>query len=338
MKVVQIEQPGKIEIVEKPIPQAQKGEALLKIKYCGICGSDMQTFTGNQPFASYPRIPGHEFSAEIVEIEENDRGLEKGMLVTANPYFNCKTCYSCQRGRFNCCESNETMGVQRDGAFSEYITMPIERIYQGKGLEAKTLAMIEPFTIGYHAANRGQIQAGDRVLVLGAGPIGLFAMLSAKLKGAQVWIADFNEKRLAYAKSLGAEDGINLGQEDLLERLEQISPGQGMDVVMEAVGIPESFLNAINAVAFGGKIILIGNGTREVTFNQSLLIKKEVDLYGSRNSLNVFEDLIDYIQQGQVEIDSMVSNVYKFEDSIQAFEDIKNNPNDKLKVLIAFDS
>lgn len=132
MKAVKITEPFKIGIEEKEMPVAKKGEALLKIKYCGICGADVASYTGNQPFTTYPRIPGHEFSAEIVEIEENDKGLKPGDIVTANPYFNCGQCYSCQRGIVNACTDNQTMGVQRDGSFQEYITMPIERIISGK--------------------------------------------------------------------------------------------------------------------------------------------------------------------------------------------------------------
>jgi len=196
MKIVYIEAPGKIALKEAEIPTPKKGEALLKVKYCGICGSDVATYTGNQPFTTYPRIPGHEFSAQIVEIEDNQFGLKTGMIVTGNPYFNCGTCYSCLRGKVNCCQDNKTMGVQRDGSFAEYITMPIERIFEGKGLSPKTLALIEPFSIGYHAINRGKVKAGDKVLVMGAGPIGIFAMLSAKLKGAEVYIADLLQNRL----------------------------------------------------------------------------------------------------------------------------------------------
>jgi len=337
MKVVYIDKPGSIEILEKPIPTPKKGEALLKVKYCGICGSDIATYTGNQPFATYPRIPGHEFSAEIVDIEENDLGLKEGMIVTANPYFNCNKCYSCSKGKLNCCENNETMGVQRDGSFSQYITMPIERIYDGKGLDAKTLALIEPFTIGYHASNRGLIGKGENVLVLGAGTIGTFAMLSAKLKGANVYIADLIQTRLDHALSIGADGIINLTVDNLIDKVREITNDQGMDVVMEAVGIPESFLNAIDCVSFGGKIVLIGNGAKETTFNHSVLLKKEVDVYGSRNSLNDFAPLIDYVKNGEVQINSLITDVYKFEDSVHAFEDLIEDRSNKLKVLVKFD-
>ena len=132
MKAIVIDTPNKIEIKEIPMPEVKENEALLKVKCVGICGADVASYTGNQPFTTYPRIPGHEFSAEIVQIPENDKGLKVGDIVTCNPYFNCGECYSCERGFVNCCTGNQTMGVQRDGAFCEYIAMPVERIFPGQ--------------------------------------------------------------------------------------------------------------------------------------------------------------------------------------------------------------
>ena len=163
MKTILIEEPGKVVIEEHEKPVRKPGEVLLKILYGGICGSDLGTYRGTFAYASYPRVPGHEFSGEIVEIDENDRGLKPGMIVTVNPYFNDGTCYSCQRGLLNCCEHNETMGAQRDGAFSEYVSVPIERVYDGKGLPAKTLALIEPFCISWHGVSRANVKEGDKV-------------------------------------------------------------------------------------------------------------------------------------------------------------------------------
>jgi len=337
MKAVFIKEPGKIEIIEQEIPFPKKGEALLKIKYCGICGSDIATYTGNQPFATYPRIPGHEFSAEIVEVGENGMGLKPGMVVTANPYFNCGQCYSCQRGLVNCCEKNETMGVQRDGAFAEYITMPVERIYYGKGLPADTLALIEPFSIGYHAVNRGNIQAGENVLIIGSGSIGLFTMLSAKLKGAKVYVADINEERLNYAKKLGVDGVIDSGKHNLKEEVMKITDSHGMDVCIEAVGISETFLDCIENVAFGGKVILVGNGKTESTFNHTVLVKKELNVFGSRNSLKDFEPLIDLVSITRVDINSLVSDVFELKDAAEAFECLKNLNKSKMKVLVKFE-
>ena len=209
MKAIVIPQPNEIEIREVPMPQVKEGEALLKIEYVGICGADVASFTGNQPFTSYPRIPGHEFSASIVEIPENDKGLKVGDVVTCNPYFNCGECYSCQRGFVNCCTDNQTMGVQRDGAFCEYIAMPVERIYPGMGLSAQELALIEPFSISQHAISRAEIKPTDDVLIIGAGPIGLFALLAARQKCKRVVVADILDNRLTLAKEYGADAVVN---------------------------------------------------------------------------------------------------------------------------------
>ena len=296
----------------------------------------MATYAGNQPFATYPRIPGHEFSAEIIEIEENSQGLKPGMVVTANPYFNCGKCYSCQRGYLNCCEDNQTMGVQRDGAFSEYITMPIDRIVYGRGLDEKILALIEPFSIGYHAINRGDIQAGDHVLVIGAGPIGIFAMLSAKLKGAKVYIADLLEERLSLAKKLGAHEAIDVSKEDLGERVRRITNGNGMDVCVEAVGLGSTFLSCIEQVCFAGKVILVGNGKQDTKFNHSILLKKELNVFGSRNSLHDFEPLIDLLMNDKIKIDQMITHIFELEEATDAFEALKHNDGSMAKVLVKF--
>jgi 2-desacetyl-2-hydroxyethyl bacteriochlorophyllide A dehydrogenase len=337
MKAVQIIEPGKIELVEIDRPKPIKGMALLKMKYCGICGSDIATYTGNQPFTTYPRIPGHEFSAEIVEIEENNRGLKPGMIVTANPYFNCGKCYSCQKGKVNCCEKNETMGVQRDGAFAEYINMPIERIYPGNGLAVETLALIEPFSIGYHAVERGKVQKGENVLVVGAGPIGMFALIAAILKGARVYITDIFAKRLEEAKKIGADGVINGKKEDLRKAVAELTDGNMMDVCIEAAGLPDTFLSCINNAAFGGRLILIGNGKKETTFNHSVLLKKELDVYGSRNSLNDFVPLINLVAKGIVKIDSLISEVAPVDRVVDAFEMLRHNDGSLLKVLVKFD-
>ena len=252
MKTIVINRPGEVVITETERPRPQKGEALLKVLYGGICGSDLGTYRGTFAYVSYPRIPGHEFSAEIVEIEENDKGLKPGMTVTCNPYFNCSDCYPCQKGRVNCCTTNETMGVQREGAFAEYITMPIDRIYDGQGLSPKTLALIEPFCISYHGVSRADIKPGDRVLVIGAGTIGVLASIAAKSKGAKVYIADVARQKVDYAvNEFQLEGGIwNDKPDTFLDKVNSITEGCGFDVAIEAVGLPSTFQNCIDAAAF----------------------------------------------------------------------------------------
>lgn len=335
MKTVLIEKPFEIAVTDTEMPVPGEGEALLRVLYCGICGADVASYTGNQPFTTYPRIPGHEFSAEIVSIPKNDRNLKVGDIVTANPYFNCKTCYSCKRGFVNCCTDNQTMGVQRDGSFREYITMPIERIYEGKGLSAKELALVEPFTISYHALHRAPVKPGDKVLVVGAGPIGLFALIAAKAQGAEVYVADVLDGRLEKAKHFGADGTINSGKFDIKEEAMRITGGNGFDVCVEACGLSVTFLACIDCAAFAANIILIGNGKKETTFLHSILLKKELNVFGSRNSYaSDFQAVIDLIAEGKVNVLDMVSAVYPMDQAADAFKALADNDGSLAKVLI----
>lgn len=350
MKTIMIHEPGKLTVTETEIPDVKEGEALLKILYGGICGSDLGTYRGTFAYASYPRIPGHEFSAQIVKIGENDRGLKEGMIVTCNPYFNCQKCYSCERGLVNCCESNETMGAQRDGAFSEYITMPIERIYDGKGLNPKQLALIEPFCISYHGVSRADIKKGDKVLVIGAGTIGVLAAIAAKAKGGEVYIADVAEEKLQYAYQTFDLAGTikNDGEEKFMNGVKAITGNRnGFDVCIEAVGLPSTFQNCMDAAAFGGRVVLIGVGKKNLDFNFTLIQKKELHILGSRNALKSdFMELIDLVKRGEIDLEKIVmhpnstdaakKSEYELEEAAAAFEEFSNYGASKLKVLIHF--
>lgn len=339
MKTIIINNPGEVDIIEQAMPVRKQGEALLKILYGGICGSDLGTYRGTFAYASYPRIPGHEFSAEIIEIGDNDRNLKPGMIVTCNPYFNCSHCYSCQRGLVNCCTSNETMGAQRDGAFSEYITMPIERIYDGKGLSAKTLALIEPFCISYHGISRANIQPNDKVLVIGAGTIGVLAAVAAKAKGAKVYISDVAENKMNYAiETFGLDGGIlNDSPENFIKRVEEITNGNYFDVTIEAVGLPSTFQACIDAAAFGARMVQIGVGKCTHEFDFTLLQKKELNVYGSRNALKKdFLELIDLVKSGKVDLEKIVTNTYNLDEADKAFQDFSKNAASMLKVVIKF--
>ena len=337
MKAVLIKEPRDMQVVELPDPQPKPGEALIAVRYAGICGADLASFTGNQPFTNYPCIPGHEFSAEIISIPANGRGLKAGDIVTCNPYFNCGVCYSCRRGLVNACMDNQTMGVQRDGAFCELLAMPVERLIPGGGLCAKELALIEPFAISWHAVSRGRLKAGDKVLITGAGPIGLFALEAARIHGAQVYVSDILDGRLAMATRFGAVGTVNPQKEDLTEFTARITDGNGFDACIEACGMPETFLDCVDQAAFGGEIILIGNGKRETTFLHSILLKKELNVYGSRNAYTKdFEALIELVRSGKVDVLQMVSAEYPPERAREAFAALEQNDGTLVKVLLAF--
>ncbi|WP_392563112.1 zinc-binding alcohol dehydrogenase family protein [Orbus sturtevantii] len=335
MKYVVIPEPGKVEIKEMEKPLLQKGEAILKVLYGGICGSDMGTYKGTFLYASYPRIPGHEFSAEVVEVGENELGIKKGMVVTANPYFNCGKCYSCRRGFVNCCTSNQTLGAQRDGIFRQYYSMPVERIYDGKGLDALTLSMIEPFCISYHSVQRTSVKAGDKVLVVGAGPIGLFAVMAAKLKGAEVYVSDMMHNRLDKALEIGASGVIRTDKEDFAQRVKDITNGDGFDVCIECVGLPQTFQNCIDAAAFRGRIGLVGVGKQKLDFAFTQIQTKELDIFGSRNALKAdFIELIDLVKTGKCDVKSIITDVYQLNDAEKAFKEMATDPASRLKSVI----
>lgn len=335
MKTILINKPGEIMLADTEIPEVKEGEALLKIKYCGICGADVASYIGNQPFTTYPRIPGHEFSAEIITVPKNQFGLKTGDIVTANPYFNCGQCYSCQRGFVNCCTDNQTMGVQRDGSFCEYVAMPIERIIPGQGLTAQQLALIEPFSISYHALSRTHIEPTDKILVVGAGPIGLFALISAKLRGATVYVSDMLGGRLDTALEYGADGVIDVSKQNLEEEAMKITGGKGFDICVEACGQSSAFLNCIDAAAYAGKVILIGNGKKETNFLHSILLKKELNVFGSRNAYTKdFKALIQLVAEGKVDVMKMVSKIYPMAEAAEAFEALAKNDGSLKKVLV----
>lgn len=338
MKCIMLPEPGKVEIREMEKPVLTEGHAILKLLYGGICGSDLGSYKGTFLYAKYPLIPGHEFSAEIVEVGENEYGLKPGMVVTCNPYFNCGHCYSCSRGMVNCCTSNETLGCQRDGAFREYFSMPVERVFDGKGIPARELAAIEPFCISYHAVKRGRVTAKDKVLVVGAGTIGHLAALAAKMLGAEVYVADVSQAKLDMLKGAGIAGTIlNTGDEDFKKKVEEVTGGDGFDVCIEAVGLPSTFMNCIDAAAFRGRVVVVGVGKQSLDFFYTIIQKKELDIYGSRNAMKEdFLELIDYVKDGKVDLSSIVSQVYDFEDAGLAFQDMATKGGELLKLMLKF--
>ena len=225
------------------------------------------------------------------------------------------------------------MGVQRDGSFSEYIVMPVERLFHGKGLSAEELALIEPFSISYHALSRASVTPTDKILIIGAGPIGIFALISAKLRGARVYVADVLDGRLEVVKKYGADGVINTSTQSIQEAVATFTQGDGFDLCVEACGLADTFLACVEAAAFAGKIILIGNGKKEATFNHSILLKKELNLFGSRNAYSHdFRDLIDLVASKRVDVQPLISKVYFVDDAKEANNKYLNN------FKISFDS
>lgn len=335
-KEINIIGPKEVEIREKELPVRKEGEALLKLLYGGICGSDLNIYRGASAYVTYPRVPGHELSCEVVEIGDNDKGFKVGDVVTVNPYFNCGECYSCKRGLINACMTNETMGVQREGGFSQYITMDVNRLYNTQGLSPKEVTVIEPFCIGYHGVKKAEVKKGDKVLIMGAGAIGVLSMYGCLYKGAEVYVSDISQDKIDYAISLGAKGGIlNTSKEDFDKKVAKITDGNGFDVCMEVVGLPSTFQDCIDAAAFGGRVVLIGISKHNLDFNFTMIQKKELMIYGSRNANS--DDFLEVISiMKAYDTTKVITNEYSLDDAVTAFKDMDDNAGKMLKTLIKF--
>ena len=309
----------------------------MKIKYVGFCGSDLNTFLGKNPMVKLPVIPGHEISAVIEDIgEEVPESVKISARCTVNPYTNCQRCSSCRNSKPNACRFNETLGVQRDGAMSEYIIVPWQKVIINDEISERDLTLIEPLSVGFHAVARANVTDTDVVMVIGCGMIGIGAVIRAVLRGASVIAVDVDDKKLQLAKSLGALHGINSSSESLHSNLDEITNGIGPDVVIEAVGAPTTYRTAIDEVAFTGRVVYIGYAKSEVSFETKYFVSKELDIRGSRNALpEDFRAVIDYVKRNGIP-DEFVTAIYKPEKAKEALEYWSNNSGNVFRIFIEF--
>ena len=339
MKAIQISHQQELNIIELDTPAAPKaGEVLLKLQYVGFCGSDINTFMGRNTMALNPVIPGHEVGA-VIEAVGSDvpENLKPGMVVTCNPYTNCGKCASCRNGRVNACQHNETLGVQRNGAMKEYITLPWEEIIPAGKLTAKETALVEPMSVGFHAVSRAEITDIDVVMVIGCGMVGMGAIVRSATRGATVIAADIDDEKLALARQMGAAFTINTKTEDVHQRLAEITDGFGPDVIIEAVGNPFTYQMAVNEVAFTGRVTCIGYAKSEVTFQTKYFVQKELDIRGSRNATpSDFRAVIRYMERGNCPTDALITKVISPEDALKTMQWWSENPGKVFRILVKF--
>lgn len=283
MLTVVCETPGTLLAQDRPMPERGADEVLLRVKRVGVCGTDLHIFTGNQPYLSYPRVMGHELSG-TVEAAPADSTLRPGDNVYVMPYLSCGTCVACRAGKTNCCVRIQVLGVHRDGAFTEYLTVPQAFVHKAEGVSLDQAAMVEFLAIGAHAVRRSGLRSGQRVLVVGAGPIGMAAMIFAQLRGASVTALDGRQDRLAFCTSaLCISAGIPLGEGDE-EQLAALSNSEFFDVVFDATGNPKAMERGFRFVAHGGTYVLISVVGANITFSDPEFHKREMTLLGSRNA------------------------------------------------------
>ena len=338
MKAIQITAPSEMKVVDIEKPVVKSGEVLVKIKYVGFCGSDLNTFLGRNPMVKLPVIPGHEVGAVIEETGENvPESLKPGMNVTINPYTNCGKCASCRNGRVNACEHNETLGVQRNGAMCEYLVLPWNKIIPANNISPRDCALIEPMSVGFHAVSRAQVSDIDIVMVIGCGMIGMGAIGRASLRGSTVIAIDLDDEKLELAKRVGAHFTINSMTENVHQRLMEITEGYGPDVVIEAVGSPSTYIMAVNEVGFTGRGVCIGYAKSEGSFQTKYFVQKELDIRGSRNALPAdFRAVIRYMEQGTCPKDELISKVTTPESALQTMQEWAAAPGKVFRILVEF--
>ncbi len=337
MKTLLIDAPGRFSFGEKPTPTPAPGEVLLRVKRLGFCGSDLSTFRGGNPLVSYPRIPGHEIAAIIESVTAGvPASFAAGQAVTVMPYTTCGTCSSCRQKRFNACRHNQTLGVQQDGAFTDYIVAPWQKLVPAASLGLRELALVEPLAVGFHAVSRGRVAATDIVLVFGCGMIGLGAIAAAGLhRGATVIAVDIEDTKLAIAKKAGATHVINSRTENLHERLQALTDGHGPDVAIEAVGNPATFVAAVDEVCFAGRVVYIGYAKAPVSYETKYFVMKELDILGSRNSTpEDFRDVVTMLASGRYPIDETITRTVPFAEAGEALAAWSANPGAITKIHV----
>jgi 2-desacetyl-2-hydroxyethyl bacteriochlorophyllide A dehydrogenase len=293
--------PGELKAINKTAPTAQKGQAIVKIRRVGICGTDIHAFDGTQPYFSYPRILGHELAGEL---EEGDQlpGFSRKEIVTVLPYWNCGNCVACRMGKPNCCVHMRVCGVHVDGGMVEYLSVPADALIHGNGLSLDELAMVEPLAIAAHAVQRGQIKNEEFVLVVGAGPIGIGLVLFCKLAGAKVIVMDIDEQRLEFCgKTIRPDYVINPASASAIDEIKAITNNDMTTAIFDATGSLAAINSALAFLAHGGRYVLVGLQSGDLSFNHPEFHKRETTLMSSRNALREdFEYVISCIKENKL--------------------------------------
>ena len=335
MKTLVCTSPGQFEYRQGERPELTKGNAIIKIKRIGICGTDLHAYEGTQPYFEYPRILGHELAGELVEFDGAE-GFEIGEAVTFIPYFNCGTCIACRSGKPNCCTSIKVAGVHAHGGMVEYLSVPAYSLIHGEGLSFDQLALIEPLAIGAHGVRRAGIQPGEFVLVIGAGPIGLGTMEFARIAGGQVIAMDINDARLQFCQEkLAIPYTLNALDPDVMEKLAQITQGDMPTVVIDATGNQKAINGAFKYMAHGARFVLIGLQKGDISFSHPEFHKREATLMSSRNATRSdFELVVSSLKKGLVNPATYITHRVLFNQVKAEFESWLNPATGVVKAMV----
>ena len=338
MKTLICTEPGQMAYAQRNQPIGTPGHAIIKIKRIGICGTDLHAYEGVQPYFSYPRVLGHELAGELVEVD-GAPGFAVGETVTFIPYFNCGECIACRSGKPNCCSSINVCGVHSDGGMVEYLSVPSYSLVHGEGLGYDALALVEPLAIGAHGVRRSNLQQGEFVLVIGAGPIGMGIMEFARIAGGKVIALDVNQARLDFCKEkLGVGYTINALSSDVHEQIKEITDGNMPTVVIDASGSQKAINSGFQYLAHGARYILVGLQKGDLVVNHPEFHKREATLMSSRNATrNDFEHVIACIKGGEIDPDVFITHRVMFDAVSREFETWLKPDAGVVKAMIAMD-
>lgn len=340
MKAVYVNEAHRLEIVDLPKPEiTHDDDVLIRITSAGICSSDLEIAAGIHPFARYPMIIGHEFGGIVEQTGAGVAHVATGDKVTVDPVTSCGKCHSCLRGKLNVCFHLAIMGVHRDGGFAEYVVVPEKNVYvfRKPGIDPSILGLAEPYSIGVQTNFRGGTRRGDRVMVLGASPIGICAMQEARWRGAEVAITDLLDSRLQRAGMMGANHTINARKIDPLAWCRTQYGGDGVDVVINTVGSAASLTQSIELASFGGTIVSVSLDKRPAQISQAEITKKELTIAGSRLNLHHFGHVVDAIESGWFQPEMLRSHTFHFTEIRKALALIHEHPELVSKVALSFD-
>lgn len=335
MKTIICNEPNQFSMIEVPAPARKPGDALVRIKRIGICGTDIHAFHGNQPYFTYPRILGHELAGIIEAVDADVPGLAVGTQVSVIPYVHCGHCIACRAGRPNCCASLRVIGVHTDGGMAEYITMPTTHLLPTADLSLEQSAILEPLSIGAHAVRRSNLGPNDTALVIGAGPIGFGVMAFAKLRGATVIAMDVNDERLDVSRDFAQVDATVNARDNPVEQVVALTDGDFPVVVFDATGNAASMSAAVHYVAHGGTLVYVGLVKGDVSISDPELHQRELTLLSSRNAtLEDFAVVHDAVAKGQVDTNHYITHRVAFDDVIYAFEGLTQPATKVIKAVI----
>lgn len=324
--------------VERPVLTKDSTEVIVKVKAAGICGSDNHIYHGQNPFATLPRVIGHEFAGEVVEIGNKVSGLEIGDHVVIEPITYCGKCYACRQGMPNVCKDLKVSGVHVDGGMQEFVKIDAKQAHKiDKEVPWTTAVLAEPYTIAGNATTRGKAELGKTVLIQGAGTIGQLILRMAKAKGASIMISDVVESRLEFAKLNGADRVVNVLKEDLVEKLDEWTNHERANVVIDAACTRKTFEVCFDLASVAGAIVPLGMSEEPCQIAQKPIMQKQLTVYGSRLQAYQFAPVIKAIEEGILTDNGIVTHTYSINDIQEAFNLINKDPEKVRKAVITFE-